>query len=169
METQSQSPDLAAIKERQQKTWAAGNVARVGNRLVIVGELLCEAVDVHAGQKVPRRRDRQRKHRPLRRETLVRGDRHRLCARADRGGKEARRGRTARGELRGGRRRESTLSRRFLRRGALTVGVMFAPDQERAAGELLRVCHPRGWIGLANWTPEGGPGEFFGFSGRTVQ
>ena len=168
METQSQSPDLAAIKDRQQKTWAAGNVARVGNRLVIVGELLCEAVDVHAGQKVPRRRDRQRKHRPLRREPLVRGDRHRLCARADRGGKDARRGRTARGELRGGRRRESTLSRRFLRRGALTVGVMFAPDQERAAGELLRVCHPRGWIGLANRTPDGWAGEFFRIVGRNV-
>jgi SAM-dependent methyltransferase len=40
-----------------------------------------------------------------------------------------------------------------------TVGVMFAPDQERAAGELLRVCRPGGTIGLANWTPDGFAGE----------
>ncbi len=40
-----------------------------------------------------------------------------------------------------------------------TVGVMFAPDQERAAGELLRVCRPGGRIGLANWTPDGFAGE----------
>ncbi|MBA2345526.1 MAG: class I SAM-dependent methyltransferase [Rubrobacter sp.] len=40
-----------------------------------------------------------------------------------------------------------------------TVGVMFAPDQEKAAGELLRVCRPGGKIGLANWTPDGFAGE----------
>ncbi len=40
-----------------------------------------------------------------------------------------------------------------------TVGVMFAPDQERTAGELLRVCRPGGRIGLANWTPDGFAGE----------
>jgi SAM-dependent methyltransferase len=44
------------------------------------------------------------------------------------------------------------------------VGVMFAPDQERAAAELLRVCKPGGAIGLANWTPDGFIGELF----RTV-
>jgi hypothetical protein len=36
---------------------------------------------------------------------------------------------------------------------------MFAPDQERAAGELLRVCRSGGSIGLANWTPDGFAGE----------
>src|SRR4051812_22609765 len=36
-----------------------------------------------------------------------------------------------------------------------TFGVMFTPNQDRAAGELLRVCKPKGQIGLANWTPEG--------------
>src|SRR3712207_2992289 len=43
---------MTTIKERQQKTWSAGNYAMIGNRLVIVGELLCEAVDLRAGQKV---------------------------------------------------------------------------------------------------------------------
>jgi hypothetical protein len=36
-----------------------------------------------------------------------------------------------------------------------TFGVIFAPDQELAARELLRVCRPGGKIGLTNWTPEG--------------
>jgi hypothetical protein len=47
-----QAPDLGAIKDRQQKTWTAGDYARIGNTLVIMGELLCEAVDVRAGDKV---------------------------------------------------------------------------------------------------------------------
>jgi SAM-dependent methyltransferase len=34
-----------------------------------------------------------------------------------------------------------------------TFGVMFAPDQQRAADELLRVCRPGGRIGLTAWTP----------------
>jgi SAM-dependent methyltransferase len=40
-------------------------------------------------------------------------------------------------------------------------GVMFAPDQERAAAELARVCRPGGTIALASWTPEGAIGELF--------
>ena len=52
MQTQTLSSDLAAIKARQQTTWSSGNYARVGNTLVIMGERLCEAVDVRAGQSV---------------------------------------------------------------------------------------------------------------------
>jgi SAM-dependent methyltransferase len=40
-------------------------------------------------------------------------------------------------------------------------GVMFAPDQQRAAGELVRVCRPGGRIGIAAWTPEGSIGQLF--------
>jgi len=43
---------MSAIKERQQKTWTSGNYAMVGNLLVIIGEQLCEAVDLRAGEKV---------------------------------------------------------------------------------------------------------------------
>jgi SAM-dependent methyltransferase len=47
-----------------------------------------------------------------------------------------------------------------------TFGVMFTPDQERAAAELLRVCRPGGRIGLANWTPQGFVGQMFRTLGR---
>jgi SAM-dependent methyltransferase len=49
-----------------------------------------------------------------------------------------------------------------------TLGAMFAPDQEQAARELLRVCRPGGRIGLVNWTPEGFIGEMFKVTGRHV-
>src|SRR5204863_8005592 len=49
-----------------------------------------------------------------------------------------------------------------------TFGVMFTPDQERAAGELVRVCRPGGRIGLANWTPDGFVGQMFKIVGRYV-
>jgi hypothetical protein len=45
---------------------------------------------------------------------------------------------------------------------------MFAPDQENAAREMLRVCRPGGKIGLANWTPDGFVGEFFWTIGKHV-
>jgi SAM-dependent methyltransferase len=47
-----------------------------------------------------------------------------------------------------------------------TFGVMFAPDQERAANELLRVCKPGGKIALANWTLESMPGAMFALAAK---
>jgi ubiquinone/menaquinone biosynthesis C-methylase UbiE len=41
------------------------------------------------------------------------------------------------------------------------VGAMFAPDHRAVADELLRVCRPGGVIGMVNFTPEGGVGDFF--------
>ncbi len=52
MSAQDQAPNISAIKEKQQKTWTSGNYAMVGNLLVIMGERLCEAVDLRAGDKV---------------------------------------------------------------------------------------------------------------------
>lgn len=49
-----------------------------------------------------------------------------------------------------------------------TLGVMFAPDQEKVAEELLRICRPGGKIGLANWTPEGFIGNMFRTLGKYV-
>ncbi len=47
-----------------------------------------------------------------------------------------------------------------------TCGAMFAPDQERTAAELLRVCRPGGRIGMVNWTPDSYVGELFRTIGR---
>ena len=47
-----------------------------------------------------------------------------------------------------------------------TFGVMFTPDQDKAAAELLRVCRPGGKIGLANWTPDGFIGQLFKTIGK---
>src|SRR5215203_144564 len=52
MSTQPQVPDSNALKERQVKIWTAGEYARIGNPIAIMGELLCEAVDLHSGDKV---------------------------------------------------------------------------------------------------------------------
>ena len=49
---------------------------------------------------------------------------------------------------------------------ASVFGVIFAPDQARAAHELVRVCRPGGTIALANWMPEGFGGAFFGAHAR---
>src|SRR3954468_3472032 len=48
----AKTPDLSAIKTRQQAAWSAGNYAVVGTTLQIVGEMLCEAVDVKSGEHV---------------------------------------------------------------------------------------------------------------------
>ncbi len=42
-----------------------------------------------------------------------------------------------------------------------TLGVMFAPDQQRAAAEMVRVCKPGGHIGVASWTPQSLLGQMF--------
>ena len=47
-----------------------------------------------------------------------------------------------------------------------TVGVMFAPDQMRAAAEIFRVVKAGGVIGLACWTPESFVGRMFGLIGK---
>ena len=43
-----------------------------------------------------------------------------------------------------------------------SVGVIFAPDHERVAHELTRVCRPGGRIGFTAWRKESGVGGMFG-------
>ena len=52
MSAQPQAPDLKAIKDRQQKAWSSGDYGKVGGTLVLMAEMLCEAVDLRPGQKV---------------------------------------------------------------------------------------------------------------------
>ena len=151
--------DLAEIKERQQRAWASGDYAVFGAALVIMSELLCEAVDLRPGQKVL---------------DVATGSGNTALAAARRFGEtsgidyvpdlleRARERASAEGlevDFREGDAEGIPFPDASFDVVLSTVGSMFAPDQERAAGELLRVCRPGGRVGLANWTPDGFAGE----------
>ncbi len=146
--------DLEAIKRRQQEAWADGDFSVLATGLVLVGELLCEAVDIHPGQTVL---------------DVATGSGNAALAAARRGGVvtgiDFVPALLARGEERAAAERlsitfrEGDAERLPFDDGTFdvvlsTFGVIFAPDQERAAREMLRVCRPGGTIGLANWTPD---------------
>ncbi len=46
------APDFAAIKQRQQATWASGDYHMIGTQILIVSELLIEALDLHSTERV---------------------------------------------------------------------------------------------------------------------
>ena len=158
--------DLVAVKARQHGAWACGDYAVVGTTLQIVGENLCEALDLHAG------------HRVL---DVAAGNGNASLAAARRYCDVVSTDYVA-ALLERGRERAAAerlpIEFRVADAEALpfpdasfdavlsTFGVMFTPDQERAAGELLRVCKRHGRIGLANWTPEGFIGQLFVLIGR---
>ncbi len=158
--------DLTAIKSRQQQTWASGDYAVVGSTLTIMGELLCEAVDLHSGQRVldVATGSGNAALAGARRFCEVTGIDY-VPALLERGRERA----DAEG-----------LEIAFLEGDAedipfpdasfdvvlSTLGSMFAPDQEKAAGELLRVCRPGGKIAMANWTPDGFIGQMFRVTSR---
>ena len=159
-------PDFQALKARQHGAWSSGDYAVVGTTLQIVGEDLCEALDIRAGQKVL---------------DVAAGNGNATLAAARRWCDVVstdyvpsllERGRT--------RAKADGLSITFKEADAealdfgdaafdvvmSTFGVMFTPDQDRAAAELVRVCRSGGKIGLANWTPEGFIGQLFRTLGK---
>ncbi len=158
--------DLAALKARQQGAWSSGDYAVVGTTLQIVGEELCEALDLRSGQTVldvaagngnaslaaarrwcdvvatdyvPALLDRARE----------RADAERLSIEFREADAEA-----------------LPFPDESFDVVVSTFGVMFTPDQDRAAAELVRVCKRGGKIGLANWTPEGFIGQVFKTIGK---
>ena len=162
------TPDFAAIKKRQQAAWSAGDYAVVGTTVQIVGERLCEAVDLRAGERVI---------------DVAAGNGNATLAAARQfaevtstdyvealleRGKE----RAAAERLRVSFRQADAEALPFADGGfdvALsTFGVMFAPNQEAAAAELTRVVRKGGRIGLANWTPDGFIGQLFKIIGKHV-
>jgi SAM-dependent methyltransferase len=168
MTTMTQTPDLAAIKARQQKTWASGDFAAVATTLIIVGERLCEAVDLRAGQKVldVATGSGNTAIAAARRFTEVSGSDY-VPALVERARERA----EAEGltiDFRAGDAEALPYPDQSFDAVLSTYGVMFAPNQEQAAAELLRVCKPGGKIGLANWTPEGFIGELFKVQSKHV-
>jgi ubiquinone/menaquinone biosynthesis C-methylase UbiE len=158
--------DLSAVKARQQGAWSSGDYAVVGTTLQIVGEELCEALDIRAGQKVL---------------DVAAGNGNVALAAARRWCEvtatdyvpallERARARAAAERL-DIEFREADAEALSFPDGAFdvvvsTFGVMFTPDQDRAAAELVRVCRHGGKIGLANWTPEGFIGQLFKTIGK---
>lgn len=170
METISPPPvvDLAAVKLKQKAAWSAGDYAVIGTTLQIVGENLCEALDLRAGERVL---------------DVAAGNGNVTLAAARRWcdvvSTDYVAALLARGQARAS---AEGLDIRFEEADAenlpyadaafdvvlSTFGVMFTPNQERAASELARVCKPGGKIGLANWTPSGFIGQLFKVIGRYI-
>lgn len=154
-------PDLAAIKSRQQQAWATGDYTMIGVSTVLVSELLCEAVDIRASHKVldVATGSGNTALAAARRSADVTGIDY-VPALLERG-----RERAAAERLQvifqAGDAENLPLPEAAFDVVLSTFGVMFAPNQEKAASELLRVCRPGGKIGLASWTPEGFSGENF--------
>jgi ubiquinone/menaquinone biosynthesis C-methylase UbiE len=143
--------DLSAVKSRQQSAWASGDYAVVGTTLQLVGELVAEACDLRYDERVL---------------DVAAGNGNATLAAARRGGRVTSTDYVPALLDRGAERaRAEGLIAEFVPADAealpfeaasfdcvlSTFGVMFAPDQPRAAAELLRVCRPGGRIGLANW------------------
>jgi ubiquinone/menaquinone biosynthesis C-methylase UbiE len=162
------TPDYDAIKKRQQATWAAGDFGHVGTRLQIVGETLCEAVDLRAGERVldVAAGNGNASLAAARRYANVTATDYvpeLLAHAARRAGTDA-----LPLETRVADAENLPFADHTFDVVLSTFGVMFAPDQERAAAELTRVTRPGGRIGMANWTPEGFIGELFRVVGRFV-
>jgi ubiquinone/menaquinone biosynthesis C-methylase UbiE len=154
-------PDLTAVKTRQQGAWSSGDYAVVGTTLQIVGETLCEALDLRAGQKVL---DVAAGNGNV---TLAAA--RRWCevvstdyvpALLERGRERAAAERLA-VEFREADAEALPFPDASFDAVVSTFGVMFTADQDKAAAELVRVCKPGGKIGLANWTPDGFIGQVF--------
>jgi ubiquinone/menaquinone biosynthesis C-methylase UbiE len=159
--TPTSTPDYAAIKQRQQATWASGDFAVIGTTLQIVGESLAEAVDVRAGDRVldVAAGNGNATLAAARRFAQVTSTDY-VPALLDKGRERA---------------RAEGLSVQFKAADAedlpfddgsfdavlSTFGAMFTPDHTRPAREMLRVLRSGGRIGLANWTPEGFIGRLF--------
>jgi ubiquinone/menaquinone biosynthesis C-methylase UbiE len=166
---QTGAPDLAAIKTRQKAAWSSGDYAVVGTTLQIVGESLCEAADLHAGQSVldVAAGNGNATLAAARRWCEVTSTDY-VPALLERGRERAR----AEG-LTGIDFREADVEALPFDDGSFgavlsTFGCMFAPNPPRVAAELLRVCRPGGTIALANWTPDGFIGQLFKTIGKHV-
>jgi ubiquinone/menaquinone biosynthesis C-methylase UbiE len=160
----SSTPDLKAVKARQQQTWASGDFAVVGTTLQLVGEQLAEAADILAGERVL---------------DVAAGNGNATLAAARRFARVVSTDYVPQLLEKGKARAQADgLDVAFevadaealpFENGSFdvvlsTFGAMFAPDQERTAAEMRRVCRKGGRIGLASWTPDGFIGDLF----RTV-
>ena len=157
-----------SVKARQQAMWASGDFAVIGITLQLVGELLCEELDLRAGERVL---------------DVAAGNGNATLAAARRFGRVTSTDYVPALLERGRLRAEAEgldvtfevadvealpYSPASFDVVVSTFGVMFAPEHGQAASELMRVCRPGGRIGLASWTPEGFLGDLFRLVARHV-
>lgn len=155
------TPDLAAIKTRQQATWSSGDYHMIGTQIQIVSELLIEALDVHSTEHVL---------------DVATGSGNAALAAARRGCEvtgvdyvpalleRARRRAEAEGlpvEFAEGDAEALPFPDASFDVVSSVFGSMFAPDQEKTASELARVTKPGGRIGIVAHTPDGFIGNLF--------
>ncbi len=158
--------DLAAVKAKQQAAWSAGDYAIVGATLQIIGEDLCEVMDLRSGQKVL---DVAAGNGNV---TLAAA--RRWCdvtstdyvpALLDKGRERAK----AEGwaiDFKEADAEALPFADESFEAVVSTLGVMFTANHDKAAAEMLRVCKSAGKIGMANWTPEGFIGQLFKTIGK---
>lgn len=166
--TNSALPALSPVKTRQQATWASGDYAIIGSTLQIIGETLCEALDLRGGQRVL---------------DVAAGNGNAALAAARRWCDVTASDYVPAHLQRAGERaiaERLPINTQLADAEALPFadasfdvvtsifGVMFTPDHEKSAGEMLRVCRSQGKIGLANWTPAGFIGELFRTIGKYI-
>jgi SAM-dependent methyltransferase len=158
--------EFTALKSRQHAAWSSGNYAVIGSTLQIVGEQLCESLDLRSGSKV----------------LDVAAGNGMVSLAAARRWCDVTSTDYVPALLERGRARAAAdgLAIEFKEADAeslpfddasydvvvSTFGVMFTPNQAKAASELARVCKRGGRIGLANWTPEGFIGQVFKTLGK---
>jgi SAM-dependent methyltransferase len=158
--------DFATITERQRGVWSAGDYGVIALSLMSASEALVQAVDPHAGERVldVACGSGNTALVAARRYCEVSGIDY-VPALLDRAARRA----AAEGvqlDLHAGDAQAMPFEAARFDVVLSSFGVMFAPDQEAAAAEMLRVCRPGGRLGLASWTPEGEVGRFFEIVGR---
>jgi SAM-dependent methyltransferase len=166
--TTTQTPDLTAIKGRQKKAWSSGDYGKVGVTLLMIAEALAEAAELHPGQRVL---------------DVACGNGNTSLAAARRfcgvvgidyapmlldEGRERARADGLVVDFQEGDAEELPFPDASFDVVLSTIGVMFAPNQQKAAAELLRVVRPGGKIGMANWVPDGYVGDLFRTMGKHV-
>ncbi len=165
---ETSTPDLAAIKQKQQATWASGDFAVIGATLQIVGESLAEAVDIRAGERVL---------------DVAAGNGNATLAAAHRfarvtstdyvpalleKGKARAQAEGLQVDFKVADAEDLPFPDASFDVALSTFGAMFTPDHTRPAREMLRVLRSGGRIGLANWTPAGFIGQLFKVVGSYV-
>jgi SAM-dependent methyltransferase len=158
--------DLAAVKTKQQAAWSSGDYAVVGSTLQIIGEDLCEAMDLRSGHKVL---------------DVAAGNGNVTLAAARRWcdvtstdyvpallakGRERAQAEGWRIDFKEADAEALPFANESFDAIVSTLGVMFTANHDKAAAEMLRVCKSGGKIGMANWTPEGFIGQLFKTIGK---